>query len=254
MEELLNAVSGMLQKGDIYTCWSGTVYDSQNRFIRIDKLCLNILRCEYGNRGLMEDFMQVLPCYDINATTKEPCIRYDMRECCRITSGKRRGRVVPATKVKDEERWTVAGFRKELWIDRKHGFLPTRTKDTKLIPLLQGFQPQDLAVDIAEHMPSLYITVPSRDSKLFVRKSGRVLQYIRRLPVYNNSMSLEDNLPVVRNYMAVDAGNGRVGYPFDIFFGRGVVAADLFSEGRCVIGTWYKCTNLATSTGSMEIG
>jgi len=79
MEELINSICKALKPGDIYICWSGTVYDTRNRFIRMDKLFLNVLTCRSTDTGDVAEYTRILPCYLILPDTKEPVIKYSLK-------------------------------------------------------------------------------------------------------------------------------------------------------------------------------
>jgi len=254
MEELINSICKALKPGDIYICWSGTVYDTRNRFIRMDKLFLNVLTCRSTDTGDVAEYTRILPCYLILPDTKEPVIKYSLQECCRITDGKRRGRIVPIFKVKDEERWTPAGVRKALVYSRAKGLHNSRKGDREIAILMRNFTPAGEAVDMESCLPKVFITMPhQRNNHLFVRRTGRALNRMRQMWGYTPELGVDDNIPRIREEAAVDAGNGRLGYDFDVFYGRGVVAAEMMGGSSCRLGTWYKVNALRANTGSMEI-
>jgi hypothetical protein len=248
MTETLEVLREILKEGDTYINWERTTYADDNKFIKVDTLILNVIRCvSEGPDGEIE-FLRIPPYYFVDRQTKEPRIVYSLNTCCKVVSGKRKGRIIPLDGVKDHERWTDAGVRASL-----QACMDTKAaEDAQRV--LASFEPQDIPNDLETCLPRLYITIkPCADTAqhLFVRKTGEALKYIRQLPVYDDRRSVQDNLSAVKTEIAVDAGSGRLAYPFEIFYGRGVVAAD--PSGRGTVGHWIKVTHLSASTGSMEI-
>ena len=87
---------------------------------------------------------------------------------------------------------------------------------------------------------------------IFMRKSGVALRTIRSSPVYNTLHRLDVNFLNILPRLECDAGEGRIGYPYDIAYGRGVLAAAVAGK-RGNLGMWYKVYELETSLPEIEV-
>ena len=77
-----------------------------------------------------------------------------------------------------------------------------------------------------------------------LRRAQDTLEFLRGFTDYDPFLSSDQNAKALREEIVVDAGVGKIAFPFSFFYGQGVLTADFSDEDR-PFGVWYK-TPLST--------
>jgi hypothetical protein len=235
----LKAIAKTAKKHDGYfVCWSGVYFDTAHRFLRVDKLFLNAVYCDREKNKVV--FRRVSARMQRDAK-KEPFLSYSLDPQYKITSGVRRGRMVLVSEVKDDETFTYAGLSKNLEFGNgSNQFNPRRrVKDITTLKLLTHFNNLKDVDNPTQIMPDVYLTCHPKNNGLYVRKNGAVMQRLSVMPGYDSSVDVDKNARRLKSSFREQAGDGRVAYPFDMFYGKGVLAAKLANDVM-MLGQWYR--------------
>jgi hypothetical protein len=229
-------VNKIVEPGKFYVCWSAVSTDVSNRLIRADMLFLNVV-FKYEN----ETYFRRIRGYKQYGDSG-PDMVWTLKRRYRITQGERKGMIVPLSEVRDDEVFIESGVSKVLLEGNDSKRLSKKRKnDQVIINLLSNIEERIEVVDLVEHLPYLYLTCKPNNTQLYLRRVGSAQSMIRSHPEYDPSVSSQANIRKLRKDYRTDVGNERVGYPFDMIYGSGVLAAPIKSkETNMVLGQWYK--------------
>lgn len=238
MEFLSDLKSKLAGKDTWYYYWDGIVFSADDFFSRLDKTYLYAVTPK-------AELYKIIGYVDFN-TFKEMQIEYTNLPTYRITTGNRKGRVVSAHRIMQDERFEPASIIKNLELGTDSLQLDMNNKhDLFLIQKLEGLleainNNQVQATELIK-TPKFYLCCkgPASEMVLHPRQNGEAFDFFRELPEYDPTKTLEANskhLIHSPHCDTVDAGAGRRGYPFNVVYGKGVVAADmeLFGQWRSV--------------------
>jgi len=218
--------------GVYHYCWSATAYTASHRFIRGDKLMLNVVQLDESSGDVTIHRRAPV----LHRERERHCLTYSPKTTCRIVSGPRKGFVVESDDVSTEERVQLTGLSKSLSIgDAAWNISLRRRGDVEIVDLLEGML-EAPAEDEEIRPPRLYITIPSSSQRLpFLRERVSAIDWIQRQPGYDHGLDLVRNLYSLRESIVLDAGSDREAWPYRYFQGSGVVAASPHN-----IADWYR--------------
>jgi hypothetical protein len=117
---------------------------------------------------------------------------------------------------------------------------PKRKGDKAILELCQDIDEAQKVEGMHDRVPELYLTCKPGNSKIYLRRVGSAHETLTRHPSYDSNLSREKNLIKLKKSYQISAGNGRVGYPYSMVYGGGVVAAAIDSTySNVVMGKWY---------------
>jgi hypothetical protein len=248
LKELLQKVEDKTKK---YVCWSGVMYDFDNRYIRADKVFLNVIH--YPEGGDTPVYTRIPSSHEITRAG-EKRILFATDEVVRILSGPRKGTIVPLEAVKGEETYKVAGVKKLVKQGRRPGELNKRSSgDRQILQLLKNPGRIHGRATMESNTPYLYLTCKGKYDRIQCRSSEAALNYIRTIPGYVKELPMASNLLTLSRLLAQPAGDGRSAYPFDTIYGRGVISADV-AHTSCVFGKWVAVDSVEVTLPHIRIG
>ncbi len=250
--EILENVSTFFEDnpGVTLTCWSAIYNDRLHHHVRGDLLFLNILREEDGELI----FRRIRPALLQKGVTGGPELYYHPKCLVTIRTGDRKGQVLPEEYLHDDESYVPAGLRKTLryridsdsfHIKRKGDVAALQLLDSLCTKLSSKSSREHLLEDVraAEDIaPDLYLVSVATKEVLKSRRTGATRNWLSRNKV-DEDEDLDDTALRIAPKYATDAGPGKVAYPFEHYYGRGVVAASLQSDTMRV-GAWYCMSRL----------
>lgn len=254
MKKEITKIRKALQSRDHshYVCWSGVYFDTNNRFIRLDKLFLNVVAVD----GTDIRFRRLVAIPKMEQESPEDYIKYSLKTYYRIVEGERRGLVVSPEELEDEECFAHVGLSKRLEYGKTPSrFHTSRSGDRAVFPMLTR-----LSEDVEETpdgsvgsvVPDMYLTCAKDNFRIYARKNGYTAKYLQGFREYNPDKTLDTNLRRLRRRIAVDVGQDRVGYPFEMIYGRGVKAAAIASR-TATFGKWYAVKDLKLNLPHIRI-
>lgn len=218
MERVLSNLCNLLRQDPsrVFYCWTGTSYSDDNILIRLDKLYLNALYTDAKENYV---FRRLFGCLVFDSFG-EPYIWFSPGSV-RITSGNRRGKLLPFTGIQPDERFVQAGLHKVLQtgLDSKY-FSSARTGDVQLVELFQLLQDPVKQTTIIH--PQFFLT---RKGAAQLRNNGIAAQYLQTHIRYNSDTDLATNIDNMKDSL-LQLSEERVAWPFEYFHGKGVTAAD----------------------------
>ena len=193
-------------------CWSSLFVEELFYFVRSDRVYLNVV---YMSGGECK-FRRVVATSAQNEH-REPCIMFTLDPSYRIKEGHQRGRIVLQDAVEEGVDASRAGLYKFLrWGTNSWCFNSERRKgDLSLEPMFNSFMSFQEEEEI--FLPGLYLTCFEGQEDLRLRQSAGV-----------------DNIETSK----LDAGGGRVAYPYEDVTGAGTVAMDMPGGIDDVFGPW----------------
>jgi hypothetical protein len=226
-----------LPEGDLLYCWSGVVFDLTHKVIRADKTFLNVII----RRSEGPLFLRCPTCLCASGCCgrQEPFIRYSLSTVYRVADGPRKGKVVSACDIRQDERYRDAGISKWLKMGSTSDcFSAARSGDQIIARLLEALLEQRGIVtrSVLDTAPLFYTCTNTTPRP---RRDQDTLEYMRGFEGYDPILSMEQNVNKLRNQIVMDVGNNKVGFPFSFFYGRGVLAAD-FSDPERPFGQWWQ--------------
>ncbi len=235
MIETIYEINKIVETGKFYACWSGVSMGVDNAMIRADMLFLNVVfkheketyfrrirgHKSYGNCG--------------------PHILWTLKRRYRINSGDRKGMIVAIEDVMEEETFIESGVSKVLrkGVDSKR--ISPSMKGDKVILNLLGNIEEHLHVDnLSKHIPDLYLTCKPNNTQLHLRRIGKVHKMLATHPGYDPNTGRDNNLNRLKKDYQIPVGKDRVGYPFNVIYGGGVITAAIDSKDTdMLLGQWY---------------
>lgn len=227
-----NAREAVGLPGACAAAWSAIYNDDVHFHIRADLLFLNIVE---HSRGLIR-FYRIRPALIQKGRTGGSELLY-AHDLVRVQRGTRKGRVLPIELLKDHEPYVPSGLSKKLEyrID-PDCFHINRKGDIACLELLEGItrpSPVNCLPDIA---PELRLISKMGKEKLIARRTGSTASWMRK-QMYKCEDAEEATIRIA-NTCSQDAGPGMVSYPFEHFFGKGVVGAKIANDNMH-FGEWY---------------
>ena len=176
MIETLSMVEGKAAKHTYLVCWSGIIFDLQNRLVRADKMFLNVIHND-PVEGIT--YRRLAPV--INRRTpdgdREHWLGYRLASCYRVLSGERTGKVVTEADLRDDEKYRRTGLDKRLEIGKDPWKFSNRRKgDRAVVDLLQGVQ-NCMEASLQDVLPNMFLTVKKRCPR--VRDTQDAPEYLR---------------------------------------------------------------------------
>jgi hypothetical protein len=230
----------------LYACWSAVVNDLDHQLVRADMMFLNIVYTDPDSGDLT--FRRIRG----NKEHREGAqsIVWTSARRIRITSGPRKGKIVRPGDLTPEERFVESGCDKRLKRGRSSScFNLDKPQQKEMWDLARGIE-HAIEVD-ALPAPNLYLTCPAEEESLYVRNTGHAVRFLTSFDGYSASKTANENLRNLREDIQMCVGKGRVGYPYEIATGKGVVAADI--EGTdMIVGQWYSLSE--QNNGKYPIG
>ena len=230
----------------ILASWSAIYNDTEHYCIRGDLLFLNLIQMEDGEVV----YRRIRPAKITKGETGGPELLYSIRDLVRVNSGRRKGQVLPESYVHEDETYVPSGLRKCLDYDiRSDSFHIKRKGDIASLELMSGMvencRPRGASSDICSLAPNLRLVCKEGNEALYMRRNGATLKWIQGHVPFQNEEADDTGRRIAHTY-AQSAGEGMVSYPFEHYFGRGVVAVSLQGSSVC-IGRWYKVDHLEGS-------
>ena len=244
MIKTIKKANEMAQRNKGYfVCWSGVVFDLKNRFVRADKVFLNVVYCHPKEGPVFRRLAPVINRRRGNKTDAH--LRYSLSANYRVTDGSRAGHVVAEADLREGETFRRTGLYKNLrcgseaWL-----FSEGRKGDRNAADVLEGIGEFDRDVrSLEQWLPEFFLTIPRNRRAPRVRDTLGALEYLKGFLGYGPESTLEYNADSLREHIVVDAGNDRDAFPYEFFFGAGVVAA---SAER--FGEWAHVPSLGHTT------
>ena len=230
------------KKPGTFLCWSGVYFDREHRFIRLDKVFLNLMFRD-GHNVCYRRVVGVL-----NKEAYEPRLQYDLSMRFRVLDGPRRGHVYSMGELSPEEDFRPSGLSKTVEVGSEPWqFNDRRPRDMEVVSL---FDSLPIYRETSDVVPRVYLT-QQKSGSLYLRKTQDTLQYLYGFEGYDQNQSPEQNLSRLRPYLAVDAGSNREAFSFDRFYGRGVLGVE--AGGEIPFGTWCYTEEPVITRGSILI-
>lgn len=239
MENNIRAVKELLDENPnkMFYKWLGTFYSTSDVLSRLDK---TYMFCIYKDDDGEYRYNRIIGYPDI--TDNYDNIVYSTEVTPRITTGGRKGRIVPMDKLYPDENFSWSGIYKKLIISEteSHGFSPSNRTDKILVDLLDDLldmMPEDTGKIT---YPDIYIcTSSSRIGHIRLRESGFATSWFRKkYGIEHIEEALTGNLPddIIEDISVfagrTKIGNTRLGMPFKYFRGKGVRAVDVDNAGK----------------------
>jgi len=230
----------------ILASWSA-IYNGTDHFcIRGDLLFLNLIQVEDGE----VIFRRIRPASIIQGETGGPEQLYSIRDLVRINNGRRKGQVLPVSYLHDDETYVPSGLRKRLNYDMvSDSFHIKRKGDIASLELLKGMvedcRKQAEAVPISSLAPALRLVCREGQENLHMRRNGATLKWLRGHDAQPGEDADSTGRRIAHTY-AQPAGKGMVSYPYEHYYGKGIVAIPLQNDNMSM-GRWYKVTYLEGS-------
>lgn len=213
-----------LDPGQIYYCWAGKMHTVKDHFTIINSTWLLTLRetpqgwkyqVYYGYVGKLPGDMR-------------PYARYGLSPLFKITKGTRKGYLRPVEALREEEKEFAVAADREIPIStNEKGIFSACLAD------LEEGQEIPQTSDIV--VPDFYLSRPSMAPyKTLFHVDSPAFQETKHKMRESFELLEEDD---VTPFFAVDAGGGRVAYPWKYFYGQGVTVADMSQSGQ-----WYSCS------------
>lgn len=232
--------------GGCFAFWSGVVFDMSVGFIRADHTYLNIIRLEDDEPWLIRTvgWKQV--------QAQSPIFRFSLRPVIRITSGDRRGWVVPESSVEGDESFKAVRLRKRLQVGNDREDLQSQRKeDRAIIKIIKNYREYTIADGVVGTVPIFYLVFNEGYPQLTLRNTAQAVAYLQTSAEYDPDLSIEANAKVVLPGMAVNAGEckGKVklALPYEHVYGRGVVSASVERFGLFWWMPSMKCSGAGLS-------
>jgi hypothetical protein len=240
MNQSLQTVVNFIESNpdNVVIRWQGMIYDEEDHFVRLDKLFLYLLYMNEGVPILRRVVGYVGKNYD-----NEPQVRFPSDVLYRVLNGARMGRILPKDKLLPGEKYGVSGLYKQLEEGTKpYQFNFSRKGDQFLLEFI---------TDLAENVdklhpiinqnflyPAFYLSCKPLNRCLYLRKGSELGKDIRSFcKNYVENQSPLFNFINNRNRFCLDAGMGRIAYPYNNVFGKGVVVASTDSIGKWLLAS-----------------
>jgi hypothetical protein len=226
-----------LEEGTVLYCWSGVFHDLEHSLVRGDQTFLNAIILRKGAPLFLRCPASI--CASGCDGREEPFVRYSLSTVYRVSSGDRKGKVVGACEIREDERYKDAGITKWLQMGRLSDcFSENRKGDVVICTLLDAFVDQDVVETrrVVRTAPLFYTCTTTLPR---LRRDKNTLEFIRGFEHYDPILSLEQNARNLQDEIALDAAHNKKAFPFAFFYGRGVLAAD-FSDPERPFGQWCR--------------
>jgi len=236
LKPLVERTDELLGEDDVYYLWNGYAHSDAERLRLLTRTFLNVLfRLEDGTAV----FRRIVGYSD--RKNGVPSVVYTTEVAFRITSGHRSGWVVPRGCVGVNERFVAAGVSKRLVCGEAGDcFSETRRGDCTIVGLFEQLLEAPPEHATTPVYPEIYLTCPPDNRKLSCRSCGTGLAYLSALIPYDTTKTFRTNWLKHKDDIAVGVGmNGRIGYPFGIVHGRGVLAASPY-----VFDVWRRSSRI----------
>ncbi len=211
----------------LFYSWHGITFSEQDVFSRLDKTFLYLLRPD-------KKIQRIIGYPELNEY-RETRIEFTSSIAYRITTGKRKGRVVAPKKINSDERFETATIYKELCLGRDTLELnPENKGDSLLLDSFDGLVDNPPKISDTFEFPRFYLCCTGDDNILYPRQSGEAFAYFSSFDEFDIKKTLEQNIrDIFKNEdYALSAGGNRKAYLFEYMFGKGVVAVDLELDGK----------------------
>jgi hypothetical protein len=235
MEEVLARASDIVESegaGVVHYCWTATAFTAAHRFIRGDKLMLNVVCIDDATGDTV--LYQRAPA--LHRSRSAHYLQYSSADSYRVMSGKRKGFVVSFEDLRPSEDFQSTGLHKVLEAGPNPWNISlARRRDRAVLPVLEDIA-DGYYEDIENSAPSLYLTIPASSHRLpFLRERTESVQWLRDHAEYRSNESVVRNLYDLRDCLTLDAGEDREAWPYEHFQGSGVVAAS-----PSALAQWYR--------------
>lgn len=228
--------------------WSGTYYDTDNNYLKLTSVYLNILDKVDG----VPRFRR-LPGYRAKDKERKLYVLFGDEVVYRVTSGNRQGQLVHLSEIYPTEQCIPACAIKKLEQgDAVDQFNPRRRTDKDILRVLAQTGTVKKVACIEETFPDVFITCNPGSEVLHVRQYGQALRYLESLPGYDKRLLPDENAKRLLDKIGVPAGGGRRAYPFEMFRGKGVLAVAAISK-TMAFGQWYAVPRLRGHMPHMEV-
>lgn len=227
INEILTKINTTLRRRSdkiFYRYW-GSIFSAEDVHARLDKTYLYVLEWNKDkNVGTLSQIHGVID----NTEDDEPQVIFGRYPIFKITSGKREGRKVLQDCLKQGEAHVSVGYVKEL--------IPENFKDPDVVTS-ELFNEFITAGNISSEefvAPDTFLCCKKENEVLYTRKNERTDKYLEELVKYYKESSSTSVTSFLQKRVGEDLGGGRVSYPFQYIYGKGVVTLD-----RNVNGKWY---------------
>ena len=251
-QEIIDNVYNFFEdnEGVTLACWSAIYNDCLHHHVRGDLLFLNFLREENGEII----FRRIRPTLLQKGITGGPELYYNHNRLVMIKNGERKGKVLPEEYLHDDESYVPSGIQKFLRykID-SNSFHVNRKGDVASLELMRALC-KDISSaskrnavlndvrNIEEISPDLFLVSAMGREVLKSRRTGATRNWLTNLKTDEDEDLDATSIRVAPKYSS-DAGPGKVAYPFEHYYGRGIVAASLQSDSMKV-GSWYSINRM----------
>jgi len=235
MEEVLARASDIVESEGpevVHYCWTATAFTAAHRFIRGDKLILNVVCIDDATGDIV--LYQRAPV--LHRTRSAHYLQYSSSDLYRVMSGERKGFVISFEDLRSDEKVQITGLHKVLAAGPNPWNMSlARRGDRAMLPLLEDIV--DGYYESAENsVPKMYLTIPQSSQRLpFLRERAESIQWLCNHEEYRSEESVVRNLYDLRDCLTLDAGEDREAWPYEHFQGSGVVAASPSS-----LAQWYR--------------
>ena len=218
--------------------WSGILFSEQDFFTRLDKTFLySVYTTEQG--AVFQSNIGYVRYNEVG----EPYVYVSNEPAYKIMSGNRSGRIVPLDKVFENERVTQINQPKPLVSskDPTKGFSYALPEDKRYLAVLQQLEKEGDEYDYEGwHTPELYLSCSKHNDYVYPRNIGSAAAYLKASRGYDAMLNMRDNTVNLLSELERPAGKNRVAYPFEHFYGKGVIVAD-----TSIFGEWYSVDHCA---------
>jgi hypothetical protein len=239
------------EKG-FFACWSKATYgsDQGHKFVRLDKVFLNLMFLDDDGNPV---YRRISACRQL-LPTGCPVQTYALEQTYRITSGPRKGCVVPWYEVNGDEFWQPAGIsRRMAYEPAPDAFHEYHQNDGRVFDLLKLLPKFEQRTTLLAGLPVLLHSYrPDQHQDLRLRKTGSALRWMRTwAPGASASREAELALRQHHRMKAEDAGNGRLALPYAYVHGRGIVVAVDDESGD--FNQWVRVPDISASIHNLEV-
>jgi hypothetical protein len=231
--EMLDHLKTNLSRDKTYCCWSGIYNDEINKYIRGDLLFLNIVRFE--NNEFV--YRRVSPCIIRQGLSGGSELLYATKNIIKITSGRRKGHILPLEFIYEDESFVTAGICKKLELGRNgNQLMVKRAGDKSALDLLSLLREEEDIKEFAikQKSPKLFLVREDTKTNLLVRGTGSTCTWLQEQGADLENSDIQAAGMEIADKIKEKMLNGKVAYPFEHFYGKGVIAAEID-----IIGEWF---------------
>jgi hypothetical protein len=234
MQQILEDTKVVLRDNPtvIHYLYTGQIYSEEDVLCRLDTMYGYLI---YNLQ--QESFIQRTYAVKGMNDKGEPSITLSWKPVFKISNGRRKGRYTDAEHIHNTENVVCINSPRPLKLDDniEEGLCPSSALDRALIVHLKDLTSSKVEYTHKPFHPFLWSSTNKNNDEVFIRNESVALNYLKQLPGYNNKTTDAQNTVALKSKLGTNAGNDRVAYPFEFFYGKGVMAVSMDS-----FGLWFK--------------